>query len=129
MWWATWFAAGRLRRTYPGGDPPPGSVDSGSACKEAFPSLLVDRCGELERDRRGPGLLGERALVCGDRARGEGHLRRQIGEPARRDRGVERQQLERGARHRGGVVVEREERDSLVVEPRGRADDAERDGA
>jgi hypothetical protein len=29
MWWATWFAAGRLWRTHSGGDTPPGSVDSG----------------------------------------------------------------------------------------------------
>src|SRR3954447_9415412 len=62
--------------------------------KQTFPSLLVDGRGELERDRRGRGLVGERPVIGGDRARRERHRGRQLGEPARGDGGVERQQLE-----------------------------------
>src|SRR3954464_13451546 len=104
-------AAIRLLLPDPTGPPIP--TRRALAGKEALLSLLVDGCGELEGDRRRRGLVGERPVIVGDRAGGECHRRRQRGEPARRDGGVERQQLERGRSHGGGVVVQGEQRGGL----------------
>ena len=70
---------------------------------------------------------GQRAVVGRDRPRGQRQRRRQLGEPARRDRRIEREQLQRGGRDRRGVVVEREQRRVLLGHARRRGDDAERE--
>src|SRR5215204_4932344 len=84
-------AAIRLLLPDPTGPPMP--TRRALAGKETFPSLLVEGRRELERGRRGGGLFGERPVVGRDRAGGERHLRRQLGQPAGGDGGVERQQL------------------------------------
>src|SRR3954471_1827561 len=66
-----------------------------STGKEALPLLAVDRRIELDRDRGGRGQRGGWGRI-GDRARGELHGRRELGQPARGQRRVEGQQLQRG---------------------------------
>src|SRR4051794_38474337 len=118
-------AAIRLLLPEPTGPPTP-TRSARSTGKEALPPFGVDGRPELEAHG---GRRGQRPAVGGD-ARGlRGQLRRELGEPARADRGVERQQLQRGRRDRGRVVVEREQRGGLVVEPGGGGDDAERERA
>src|SRR4051812_22823129 len=91
-------AAIRLLLPDPTGPPMPTRRALGLAGKEALPSLLVDRCGELESNRGGCGLLGEGPAVGRDGACRELHRGRKLGEPARRHGRIERQQLQR----RGG---------------------------
>src|SRR4051794_39991101 len=123
-------AAMRLLLPDPTGPPTPiRSARSGSADKEALLSVVVDAGGDLEADGGGGLEVRDRLRVGGDRARGGVDLRRELGDPARGDGGVEPEQLERGAGDGGGVVVERDRRDLLRREAGGGADDAERDRA
>src|SRR5215216_3942582 len=81
-------AAIRLLLPEPTGPPTP-TRRARSAGKQTLPSLLVDRCGELERERGRGRLLGNGPPV-GDRlARRATYGGRELGEPARADRGVE----------------------------------------
>src|SRR5688572_20969563 len=86
-------AAIRLLLPEPTGPPTP-TRRARSAGKEALPSSLVDRRGNLERDSGRGGLLGDGPPVGGRLARRALHLRRQLRQPARGAGGVERQQLE-----------------------------------
>src|ERR1700753_1110128 len=97
-------AAIRLLLPEPTGPPTP-IRRARSTGKQALPRLQVDGRGQLERDRR---RRGQWAAAPGSRPRGERESRRELGDPARGDRRVQRQQLERGGRDRRGVVIERE---------------------
>src|SRR3954451_22081252 len=81
-------AAIRLLLPEPTGPPMP--TRRALAGKEALPSLLVGRGGELDRDRRGRGLIGEGTADGADRARRECHRGRELGQPAGGDGRVER---------------------------------------
>src|SRR4051812_37037604 len=82
-------AAIRLLLPEPTGPPTP-IRSARSTGKEPFPSLVVDGGAELEGDGGG---RGQRPVVGRDRARGGGHRRRGVGEPARGHGRIERQQL------------------------------------
>src|SRR3954454_21005361 len=107
-------AAIRLLLPEPTGPPTP-TRSARSTGKEALPPFGVDGRRELEAHG---GRRGQRAAGGGDGGRLLGQRGRQLGEPARADRGVERQQLQGGRGHGGRVVVERQQRGGLVVEPR-----------
>src|SRR5215212_4380753 len=81
-------AAMRLLLPEPTGPPTP-TRNARSAGKEALRASRVDRCGELDADRRGRLLLVDRPLVGGDRARRRVDLRREVGDPARGVGGIE----------------------------------------
>src|SRR3954470_15551107 len=106
-------AAIRLLLPEPTGPPTP-IRSARSTGKESLSLLEVDRGGELERD---PRRARQRPAVGGDARGTHGELRRQLGEPAGGHRRVEREQLERRGGDRRRVVVERQQRDRLVVDP------------
>src|SRR4051794_268946 len=85
-------AAIRLDLPDPTGPPTP-TRRARSARKQPLPRSLVDRRGELERDRGRGGKVFQRRRVRRDRARGELHPRRQLRNPSRRDGGGEREEL------------------------------------
>src|SRR3954447_11378245 len=116
-------AAIRLLLPEPTGPPTP-MRSARSTGKESLPLFEVDGGGELERDGR---RAREWAVVGGDACGGGRELGRQASEPARGLGGVERQQLQCGARDRRGVVVERQERDVGVGDGGGAGDDTEGD--
>src|SRR6476469_4209324 len=100
-------AAIRLLLPEPTGPPTP-IRSARSTGKESLSLFEVDGGGAFERDR---GRRGQRPAVGGDRAGAHGQLRRQLGEPARGDRGIERQQLQRRGGDGRRVVVQSEQRD------------------
>src|SRR6185295_4975608 len=93
-------AAIRLLLPDPTGPPTP-IRSARSTGKETLPAFEVDGGGDLERHR---GRSGERPVVGGDARGGRRELGRQLRQPARRDRRVERQQLERSGRDGRRVV-------------------------
>jgi hypothetical protein len=100
-----------------------------SADKEALRAVGVTGSGQLEAGRGGRSVRGDGRPRGGELARGRGDRRRELREPAGGDRRVQAEELQRGAGDGRGVVVERDRRDGVVVEPARRADDAERDRA
>src|SRR3954447_6707713 len=91
-------AAIRLLLPEPTGPPTP-TRSARSTGKEALPPFGVDGRRQLEADR---GRRGQRPVVGGHVSR-DG-IERQLREPPRGDGRVQRQQLQRGRSHGGGVV-------------------------
>src|SRR3954452_6952864 len=77
----------------PTGPPTPiRNARSGLADKEALPSIGVAGGGELDRDRGGRRLLGDRSQVVGDLGGDRADSRREVGDPARGARVIEAEQ-------------------------------------